>query len=247
MMKRFLMLVLVATVLATGLLAQPTFKSQEEGAGFMAVQQAATIQERANAAVKFVADFPSSDYVGLASYMAMLSFQQLNDFESMMLYGDMVLTSSPAPSVLAGTLMSLAGAIPTRTREFDLDKEEKLAKAQDYATRAMALIPTLEKMDPAMTDDAWLETKMEFMSQCHEAIGSVHIKRENYEAAEVSLRKALDLAANPVAFTMYNLGVALSEQNKKEEAAALFGRCTAAGGVQGGDGSELCATSKGER
>lgn len=245
-MKQILMLVMVAAVLGTGVSAQSPFNSPEEQEAFMSVQNAATVPDRASSAVKFIADYPESAYVGLASYMAMLSFQQLNDFENMVLYGDMVLESSPVPSVLTGTLISLAVAIPNRTREFDLDKEEKLAKAEGFAKRAMTLIPTLDKMDPNMTDDAWLNTKMDFMAQCHEAIGTVHLKRENYEEAEASLRRALDMTPMPVPFTMYNLGLALSEQNKKEEAAALFQRCSEAGGVQGGDGSDLCATEKGE-
>ena len=245
-MKQILMLVLAVAVVATGVSAQSPFNSPEEQEAFMSVQNAATVQDRASSAVKFIADYPDSPYAGLASYMAMLSYQQLNDFENMMLYGDMVLESSPVPSVLAGTLISLAGVIPKRTREFDLDKEEKLAKAEDYAKRAMALIPTLPKADPNMTDDAWLNTKMDFMSQCHEAVGEVHLLRENYEQAEASLRRALDMTPSPIPYTMYSLGRALSEQNKKEEAAALLERCSQAGGVQAGDGSDLCATLKGE-
>ena len=245
-MKQILMLVLVAAVVATGVSAQSPFNSPEEQEAFMNVQNALSVQDRASSAVKFIADYPNSPYVGLASYMAMLSYQQLNDFENMMLYGDMVLESSPVPSVLAGTLISLAGVIPKRTREFDLDKEEKLAKAEDYAKRAMALIPTLPKTDANMTDDAWLNTKMDFMSQCHEAIGEVNLIRENYEQAETSLRRALDMTPSPIPYTMYSLGIALSKQGKKDEAGALFDRCSAAGGVQGGDGSDLCATLKSE-
>ena len=50
----------------------------------------------------------------------------MNDFDNMLLYGGMVLDSNPAAGVKVGTLISLANAIPLRTREFDLDKEEKL-------------------------------------------------------------------------------------------------------------------------
>ena len=241
-MRRFSMLVLAVLVCASALLAQaPNFKSQEELDAFLAIQNAMTAQEKASFSAAFIAEYPQSEAIGLASYMAMLSYQQLNDFESMLLYGDMVLDSDPAPGVLAGTLISLAGAIPTRTREFDLDKEEKLTKAEDYAKRAMAVIPTLAKMDPNMTDDAWLQTKMEFMSQAHEAVGMVSFKRENFPESEVSLRKALDMAPQPAAFTMYNLAMCLSKQGKQEEAAEMARRCTAAGGVQAGDGSDLCA------
>ena len=241
-MKRFATLILAALLCAVGLSGQGGFKSEEEYNAFMALQNAMSPEDKAAAGGAFVAAYPKSEFFGVACYMTMLSYQQLNDFDSMLLYGEMVLDSDPQPGVLAGTLLSLAGAIPTRTREFDLDKEEKLAKADDYAKRAMALIPTLPKMDPNMSDDEWLSTKMEFMSQSHEAVGIVALKREDYDASVASLRKAFEMAPNPVAFTMYNLAQALTKQGNAEEAAEMAQRCTAAGGVQSADGSDLCAS-----
>ncbi len=244
-MQRFLTLALAACLCAAGLLAQqPNFKSQEEIDAFIAVQNAATVQERASAGATFMATYPDSEAAGLAAYMAMLSYQQMNDFENMLLYGDMVLANNPAPGVEAGTLISLAGAIPTRTREFDLDKEEKLAKAEDYAKKAMGLIPTLAKMDPNMTDDEWLATRKEFMSQCHEALGSVAMKREDFAGAEGSFRQSLEMSANPVPFTVYNLAVALSKQGKNEEASQQADQCSALGGFLDGAGNDLCAELK---
>ncbi|MDE0108718.1 MAG: hypothetical protein OXJ37_10600 [Bryobacterales bacterium] len=241
-MKRFLTLALAACLCAAGLLAQqPQFKSQEEFDAFVAVQNATTVQDRATAGVAFLGTFPESEAAGLAAYMTMLSYQQLNDFDNMLLYGDMVLEHDPAPGVTAGTLISLAGAIPTRTREFDLDKEEKLAKAEDYAKRAMGLIPTLVKMDPNMSDDEWLAARKEFMSQCHEALGSVALKREDFAASEASFRQALELSAEPLPFTLYNLATALSKQGKNEEAAAEAQRCSEIGGFRDGAGNDLCA------
>ena len=145
--RRILTLILVGAVWAVGLLAQmPQFKSQEEIDAFMKVQTAPTAAERATAGADFIAKYPKSEAVGLASYMTMLSYQQMNDFDNMLLYGGMVLDSNPAAGVKVGTLISLANAIPLRTREFDLDKEEKLGTAEDYAKEAMTLIPTIAKM-----------------------------------------------------------------------------------------------------
>lgn len=243
--RRILTLILVGTVWAVGLLAQmPQFKSQEEIDAFMKVQAAPTAAERATAGADFIAKYPKSEAVGLASYMTMLSYQQMNDFDNMLLYGGMVLDSNPAAGVKVGTLISLANAIPLRTREFDLDKEEKLGTAEDYAKEAMTLIPTIAKMDPNISDDEWLATKMDFMSQCHEALGTVNLKREDYPEAEASLRKALEMSPNPTPFTMYSLATALSKQGKKEEASEMADRCTAGGGAMSGVGTDLCAELK---
>ena len=108
----------------------------------------------------------------------------------------------------------------------------------------MNLIPTIPKMDPNLTDDQWLETKMDFMSQCHEAIGSVMIKRRDYPAAEVSMRRALELSPDPAPYTMYQLSTSLSKQGKNEEAAELADRCTAGGGFPASGASDLCAELK---
>ncbi len=245
-MRRAVTLALTACLCLAGLFAQgpPNFKSQEEVDAFMAIQNAAGVQERADAAREFLSTHPDSEAVTLASYMAMLSYQQMNDFENMLLYGDMVLANNPEPGMMAGTMISLATAIPTRTREFDLDKEEKLAKAEDYAKRAMSLIPQLGKMDPSMTDDEWLATKMDFMSQCHEALGGVFAKRDLLDQAVASYRKSVEMSSQPVAFTLFNLASVLSKQGKKEEAAAFADQCVAAGGVQGTTGVDLCAQLK---
>ena len=244
-MRQILTLILASMVCAAGLFAQmPQFKSQEEVDAFMKVQSAMTAQERAAAGADFIAEYPKSEAVGLAGYMTMLSHQQMNDFDNMLLYGGIVLDNNPQPGMKVGTLISLANAIPLRTREFDLDKEEKLGKAEDYAKEAMTLIPTIVKMDPNMSDDEWLATKMDFMSQCHEAIGSVSLKRENFEEAEASLRRAVELSPNPTPFTMYNLATALSKQGKKDEAVEMADKCTAAGGAMSADGTDLCAALK---
>ncbi len=239
-MKRLSTLACALLFLTSVLFAQaPNFKSQEELDAFLMIQQAADVPSQAAAGQAFLAEYSNSEAASLASYMTMLAYQQMDDFENMLLYGDMVLESEPPPGMLAGTLISLAGAIPNRTREFDLDKEEKLTRAEDYAKRAMALIPTLPKLDPNMTDDDWLATKMEFMSQCHEALGNTEAKRGNHAQAEGSLRKALEMAPQPAAFTYFSLAKVLKEQNKEEEAKEMAQQCLAAGGMPAG-GSDLC-------
>src|SRR5690606_29059703 len=99
----------------------------------------------------------------------------LNDFENMMIYGEETLKHNPDN---IGVLLQLSYAIPTRTREFDLDKEEKLNKAEDFAKRAVTLVPNQEKPNPNLSDDEWLLAKKDFMSQAHISLGLIELKRE---------------------------------------------------------------------
>ena len=242
-MKRFLSLAALLAALAPILAAQPQFKTQEEFDGFVAIQNAPSLDARIEAGTAFLTNFPESEAKGLAAYMVMLSYQGQNDFENMLIYGDETLNSTDDPGVTVGVLVSLSNAIPNRTREFDLDKEEKLSKAEDYAKRAMTMIPMLQKVDPNLSDDDWLLTKKNFMAQCHESLGLVAVKREDFPAAEESLRKSLDLSSEPVPSTLYNLGFALQRQGKNDEAANIADRCVAAGGYPNAS-ADLCGKLK---
>ena len=44
-----------------------------------------------------------------------------------------------------GAMLMLSSGIAQRTREFDLDKEEKLAKSEKYANSAIALIKSAQE------------------------------------------------------------------------------------------------------
>ncbi len=209
----------------------PRFKSQEEFKAFLAVQNGATADARIAAGSDFLASYPDSEAVALASYYVMLCYRDRDDFENMILYGEMVLAGGAPAAIEVGTLIALAVGILDGTGEWDFDQEEKLGKAEGFARRAMTLTRTLPKVNPNMTDHAWLQEKRQFMSQCHEAVGSVMTKREDYLATEESARRALDMAPDPQPDTMFLLATALSKQGKNEEAAVWADRCTAAGGV----------------
>jgi len=250
-MNRIIISALVALTLVGGLFAQeaaapaqpagPQPKSQEEVDAIVAVQNATDPQARADAAQELIKSFPETEFLEFANYMTMLSYQQLNDFENMVIFGEKTLESN-ADNV--GVLISLAYAIPTRTREFDLDKDEKLAKAEDFAKRSLTLIPNMAKVDPAMPDEQWLMAKKDFMAQANESLGLIAVKRGEHAEAEALLKKALGLAAQQDAQTLYNLAVALKGQDKREEALDAVNKAVTA--AAGGPGSDLYARLKTE-
>jgi tetratricopeptide (TPR) repeat protein len=161
----------------------------------------------------------------------------------MLLYGERTLSINPDS---AGTLISLANAIPMRTREFDLDKDEKLAKAEDFAKRALTLIPNLSKPNPDMPDDQWLMAKKDFMASAYESLGLVAMKRKTFPAAEENFRKSLEITAEQTAATFFYLGQSLKEQGKKDEAVAALDQAIARGDFKMGDGRPAAATLKAE-
>lgn len=238
-----LSLVAAMAVSAFAQQAQPQPKSQEEVDAIMAIQNAQDPNSRIAAAQKLLKDFKDTEFKELANYMLMLSYQQLNDYENMLIFGDETLKYNPDN---VGVLLQLSFAIPTRTREFDLDKEEKLSKAEDYAKRAITLIPNLPKMDPNMTDEVWLATKKDFMSQANESLGLIALKREDYDAAITSLTKALELAETQTGETFYHLANAYHKAGNKDMALETIDKSIAAGGMQMTDGQDAAQDLKKE-
>ena len=214
-MKRICSLIALALACSLALWAQPQPKSQEELDAIMAIQNAQDADGRIAAAEKLLTDFKDTEFKEFANYMMMLSYQQKNDFENMMMYGELTLEHNPDN---VGVLLQLSYAIPLRTREFDLDKEEKLAKSEDFAKRAFTLVPNLPKPDPNLPDEEWLLTKKDFMAQANESLGLVSLKREDYAGAADNFQKALDLAPQQNATTFYYMAQALHKGGDKTRA-----------------------------
>lgn len=223
--------------------AGPQPKSEEEVQAIVAVQEAQEPEARIAAAAKLLKDFKDTEYKEFANYMTMLSYQQLNDFENMMVFGERTLDHNPDN---VGVLLQLSYAIPTRTREFDLDKDEKLSKAEDFAKRSMTLIPNLPKMDPNLPDEQWLLTKKDFMSQANESLGLVALKRGNYDESSALLKKALDLAPEQTGSTFYYLAQAYHKLGKKDEALAAVDQSISKGGFPLGGGQDAAQDLKKE-
>jgi tetratricopeptide (TPR) repeat protein len=241
-MKR--LLTIVAVVLACVSLAPaqgPQPKSQEEFDAVMAIQSAEDPNVRADAAKKLLTEFKNTDFKEFANFMLMISYQQLDDFENMMVYGERTLEINPENP---GVLLQLAYAIPTRTREFDLDKEEKLTKAEDFASRALTLIPNLQKIDPNMPDEVWLDTKKEFMAQANESLGVIEAKRANYDQAAEFLTKAVGLQPQQNPMTHYHLADAYMNAGKKAEATTAINQSITLGGVPLGGGADAAQVLK---
>ena len=240
-MKRFL--TLAAVILACAGLAPaqgPQPKSQKEFDAVMAVQSAEDPKVRAEAAQKLLTDFKDTEFKEFANYMLMISYQQLDDFENMMVYGERTLEITPTNP---GVLLQWAYANPPRTPEFDLDKEEKLTKAEDFASRALTLIPNLEKIDPNMPDEVWLDTKKEFMAQANESLGVIEAKRANYDEAAAFLTQAIGLQPQQNPMTHYHLADAYMNAGKKAEALTAVNQSITLGGVPLG-GADAAQTLK---
>jgi tetratricopeptide (TPR) repeat protein len=238
-------LIAAALTLAVGMWAQqppkqPAPKSQKELDAILAIQNAPDAAARVKAAEDLLVNFADTEFKEFALQMQTFSYQELNDFDKMMISGERALEINPDN---VAVLVAMAQAIPQRTREHDLDKDEKLGKAEKFARKAQALIPNLTKFNPQITDEQWAGYKRGAMSQSHEALGLIFFTRKDYAGAEKSFKTAVEVSPQPDPATFYRLAMTYSVQNKFDEAIQALDQSIANGGLKVGD-KDLAAEQK---
>ncbi len=226
-MRNTLLAVLLSLGVAASLWGQKA-KSKKEYDALMAIQDAIDLDSQIFAVHSLLTTFKNTEFKEWANFVAMNAYSKKNDFENMLLYGERTLAANPDN---AEVLTALAYAIPTRTKQFDLDKDAKLSRAEDFARRALRLIPTLEKKDPNATDEHWLVVKQELMSQSHDALGLVAFRRQDFSASQQSFEQSLRVAPKPSALTLYHYANTLEQSGQTDKALETVEKSIAAGGV----------------
>jgi tetratricopeptide (TPR) repeat protein len=221
-MQRFSMIASVAMMItATAALAQKA-KSKGEAEAYNAVVTAADPDARIKASEDFLAKYADTDFKAAILFLEAYSYQQKNDYDKMIIYGERTLEADPKHY---GAMLMLAKVIAQRTREFDLDREEKLARVDKYAKGAMELLKDAPKPNPQVTDEQWAEGKREYMSQAHQALGFAAAARKNFDLAISELKLAIEQVPDPVA--MVRLAQVYNQAGKPDDALAVLDKVMA--------------------
>ena len=224
MMKKIpFMIALLAGAAASMLMAQKV-KSANEGKAVQAVQQAKTPDERVAAVENLITKFADTEFKAWGLSVAAEASDQKGDFNKAIFYGERAIEADPKnfdPYLL------VAGELAQHTREFDLDKEEKLGKAEKYAKQAVEIIPTAAKPQPAVTDAQWDEYKKDAMSRAHVDLGLIAAARKKFDVASAEYKIAVESAPQPDVVAMARLANAYNEQGKSDDALAVLAKVLA--------------------
>ena len=234
-MNRMILVGLVALLVTGQVFAQaqpkqrgPRPRSREEGKALTAVRNATDADARIKAAQKVLMEFKKTEFKEWLLYTMVRSAGEKKDYVEMEVYGDRVLEVNPEHG---SVLVHLGYMIAGGTRPDDLDKAERLAKAEGFAKRALRVIPTMPKPGPQVSDEIWLSERQTMMAQVHETLGIVAYELDDYTGAEESFRKALATAPQPRGTAYVRLGQALLEQGKYDEAEEASEKAMEAGGI----------------
>ena len=203
----------------------PQAKTQEEYKAYQAAVQAQSGTDLAAAEAasdQFAAKYPESDLRSLLYTNLMNIYQQANNADKTVEYGRKVLTLEPDNSV---ALVMVATVLAERTRDTDLDKDERFAEAVKDAKHALETVdamPLPPNTPPANAEAA----KNTVRSMAYGALGTVESTQQNFAAAEEDLRKSVQVPGIPPdPLTLLRLAVTLDHQKKYAEALQVANKC----------------------
>jgi len=190
MIKKLIQVIVVLVAASVLAVAQPKAQQQapkgkgitkKEQDALNAVMTAKTPDERIAAAENLVTNFADTEFKAWALEIAAEASEQKNDTAKALFYADRSLEADPkyVPALIVIGLET-AG----HTRENDLDRDDKLAKAEKAAKEALDLLPNEAK--PAYvkaTDAQWEASKKDDAARAHVALGLAATVRKKYDDA----------------------------------------------------------------
>jgi tetratricopeptide (TPR) repeat protein len=193
----------------------PQAKTQPE---FDAYKTAAALTDAAaqeKAANDFATKFPDSELRVLLYKSVMHAYQQANNADKMMEVGQKILTyDADDPEALVGVAQVLA----ERTRDTDLDRDQRLAEARKDAQRAMVTVDT-DVPSSGYTAEQLNTFKGYVRSEAYAIVGTIDFNAKAWAEAEGNLRKSIEAyPQEPDPIAVFRLSVALDMQNKYPEA-----------------------------
>lgn len=224
-MQRVLMISTLALAIAVSVSfgqKPPAPKSRAEGEAYNAIVTAPDPDSRIKAAEAFLLKYADTELKSIALFIEAVSYQQKNDYEKMVIYAERTIEADPKHYA---AMLMLAKGIALRSREFDLDKEEKLTRAEKLANQALELLKDATKPNPQITDEQWAEGKKEYLSQAHQALGYAAQTRKKYDVAMSEMQTAVEQAPDQV--TMVKLAQVYNINNKPDEALAMLDKLNA--------------------
>jgi len=171
------------------------------------------------AATDFNTKFPDSELRVLLYRDAMHAYQRDNNADKMLEMGRQVLKLDPDdPEAMVG----VAEVLTERTRDTDLDKDQKLGEATKLAQHALETIDTNISVPAGAAPEQVDAYKRFLRSSAYAIIGTMQYNKENYKDAEDSFRKSIDaFPTQPDPIVVLRLALRLSVVPAQRMAAAL--------------------------
>ena len=198
--------------------AGPKVKSKAEADAVQAMLQSHTAGPDAmiKAAEDLVTKFADTEFKELAYTFEAQAYQQKGDYVKAEFFDEEILKINPKN---ADASLQLGELIVNHTGENDLDKEEKLAKAEKLLNQTMDSVKTATKPNPNITDAQWEAYKKGSIAEAQGDLGRSALLRKKYDDAITAYKAAIDTDPQP-AYQAY-LAQTYQKAGKNDEALAV--------------------------
>ena len=174
------------------------------------------------AADDFATKFPESELRIFLYKAAMRNYRNVRNLDKTEATGRKVLTfDADDPEAL----VTVAEAITEKTRDTDLDKDQRYDEAMKFVQKATQTVDT-DVTPPAGASQEQVEQyKSGLRSQAYSIMGTIEFKKENFAAAQANLQKSIDaFPSQPDAVDILRLALSLDKQKKYSEALPIANR-----------------------
>ena len=168
------------------------------------------------AADDFAAKFPDSELRVVLYKATVGAYQNANNGDKMSEMAQKVLKLDPDDPV---ALIAVSEVIAERTRETDLDKDQRFDQAKKYVQHALETIET-DVPTPANAPQSQVDAyKAVLRSTAYSVLGTIEYDQEKYSDAEGYFHKSIDAyPAQPDPVVVLRLALALDKQAKYADA-----------------------------
>ncbi len=213
--------ILTAFIAVAALAMAQKPKSKSEADALMAIQSEQDATAKINKIDAFLKKYADSEYKTWAYTQAADASDRTNDGPKVIIYSELAIESDPKAY---HPMLMEAAELARSTRENDLDKNEKLAKAEKLVNQAMEIVPTAPKPNPQVPDATWEEYKKQFMSDGHRDLGMIAAVRKKWDVAITEFKLALSLPAEPDPSIFIRLASAYTDSKQPDEALAALAK-----------------------
>jgi tetratricopeptide (TPR) repeat protein len=181
--------------------------------------QAQTPDDKIKAVEELTTKFANTDYKSFALEQEAEAYQQKGDNTKAIVFGEQALQADPKNFDADNLLANVTAAT---TKDTDLDKEEKLTRADKYAHDALDLLNADAKpaLQSNLTDEQWKTRKNAAISLSYQALGTTALVRKKNDEAVANFQKGVDAYPDPV--LMIRAGRALLAAKRPDDAITWF-------------------------